>query len=67
MLNAGFKLNGEDYWRVDDLDRIEADTEAGTYSPLDCLRRFGIAISQHNCDYETARKLVDAMNKALGE
>jgi len=67
MLNGPFKLNGEDYWRVDDMDRMQAESSAGTYDVLAQIKRFGVAINQHNCDHAMARKLVDAMNKVAGE
>lgn len=65
MLNGGFTFQGEQYWRVDDLDRMQAEEEAGTYSAIAHLKRFGIAISQHNLTREQAQKMVDAINAAL--
>ena len=67
MLNGGFHLQGEDYWRVDDMDRMQAEERAGTYHAITHLQRFGVAINKHNVSQEQALAMVGAMNDALAE
>ncbi len=62
MLNGQFLFQGEQYWRVDDMDRMQEEDEAGTYNTLRHLSRFGIAINAHNVSPELARQMVDAIN-----
>lgn len=62
MLNGVFTIQGSDYWRIEDVDRMQREMEDGTYSPLAVLRRFDIAVNTAVCDQGAVRRLVEALN-----
>lgn len=65
LLNGQFTINGEKYWRVDDIDRMAQEEKDGTFNLIRNMQRFGIAISCHNMTHEQVTKIVELINKGV--
>lgn len=62
MLNGGFTFQNSQYWRIDDLRRMQHEHDNGTYDPIATLQRFDIAINKATCTYDEVQIVVDALN-----
>lgn len=63
LLNGIIVLNGQDYYRVDDTNRMSEEMGKGTFNAVENMKRSGILINTHNVTAKQAQKIVAEINK----
>lgn len=63
MLNSWFTLHNQEYWRVEDIDRMERDEAKGLLTALKHITSFDIAVNKRAMDLTAMRSLIDHLNK----
>ena len=61
-LNGQFTVNGVTYWRIEDVERMQRQMEDGTYSPVEHIQQFGVAVNATDISHEHVREMVAALN-----